>query len=125
MRASVWASRVLPQPVGPIRRMLDLASSTSLPLAAVGEALVVIVHSDGEHALGVVLTDHVVGQYLTDLGGGGYTIAALDPRALVLLADDIHAELDALVADEHGRPRDELAHLVLALPAERAVQRVL
>ena len=29
MRASVWARRVLPHPVGPIRRMLDLESSTS------------------------------------------------------------------------------------------------
>ena len=28
----VWASRVLPQPVGPMRRMLDFASSTSPPL---------------------------------------------------------------------------------------------
>ncbi len=32
MRASVCASSVLPVPVGPISRMLDLANSTSLPL---------------------------------------------------------------------------------------------
>ncbi len=31
IRARVWASRVLPQPVGPISRMFDFASSTSLP----------------------------------------------------------------------------------------------
>src|SRR3712207_9162047 len=37
----------------------------------------------------------------------------------------IHAELDALVADEHRRPGDQLAHLVLALPAEGAVEGVL
>jgi hypothetical protein len=30
--ASVWASRVLPVPVGPISRMLDLVSSMSLRL---------------------------------------------------------------------------------------------
>jgi hypothetical protein len=30
MRANVWARSVLPQPVGPISRMFDLASSTSL-----------------------------------------------------------------------------------------------
>jgi hypothetical protein len=29
MRASVWASSVLPQPVGPISRMFDFDSSTS------------------------------------------------------------------------------------------------
>ena len=30
IRASVWASSVLPEPVGPISMMFDLASSTSL-----------------------------------------------------------------------------------------------
>jgi len=32
MRASVCASSVLPEPVGPISRMFDFASSTSLCL---------------------------------------------------------------------------------------------
>jgi hypothetical protein len=43
----------------------------------------------------------------------------------VLFADDIHAQFDAFVADEDGRPRDELAHLMLALPAERAIEGAL
>ncbi len=34
MRARVWASSVLPQPVGPMSRMLDLSSSTSVVVAA-------------------------------------------------------------------------------------------
>ncbi len=42
-----------------------------------------------------------------------------------LLADDVVAQLDALVADEHRRAGDELAHLVLALAAERAVKQLL
>src|SRR6516162_90334 len=46
-------------------------------------------------------------------------------RGLVLLADDVRAQFDALVADEYGRAGDELAHLVLALAAERAVERIL
>src|SRR6185437_10235342 len=46
-------------------------------------------------------------------------------RRLVLLMDDVLAQLDALVADEDGRPGNELAHLVLALAAEGAVERVL
>jgi hypothetical protein len=41
------------------------------------------------------------------------------------LADDVHAQFDALVADKYGRTGDELAHLVLALAAERAVERIL
>src|SRR6266700_538459 len=42
----------------------------------------------------------------------------------MLLADDVHAQLDALVADEHRRAGDELAHFVLALAAERAIERL-
>src|SRR6516225_492114 len=71
MRASVCASSVLPEPVGPISRMFDFASSTSLCLVW------------------------------------------------------WYAQLDALVADENGRAGDELAHLVLALAAERAMERFL
>jgi hypothetical protein len=51
-------------------------------------------------------------------------LAASPPLLLHLLADDVVAELDALVADEHGRAGDQLAHLVLALAAERAVQQL-
>ena len=43
---------------------------------------------------------------------------------LEFLADDVVAELDALVANEDGWPGDELADLVLALAAERAVQQL-
>src|SRR4029077_2638361 len=40
-------------------------------------------------------------------------------RAVVVL-EDLLAEVDALVADENARPRDQLAHLVLPLAAEAA-----
>src|SRR5262249_36692884 len=55
---------------------------------------------------------------------GRNAVARLDQRGLVLLVDDVHAQFDALVADEYGRAGDELAHLVLALAAERAVKRI-
>ena len=38
----------------------------------------------------------------------------------VVLLEDLLAEIDALVADVDAGARDELAHLVLALPAEGA-----
>ena len=41
------------------------------------------------------------------------------------LLDDVLAQLDAFIADEHRWPGDELAHLMLALSAERTVERVL
>src|SRR5262249_49765584 len=49
----------------------------------------------------------------------------LDESDLVLFTDDIHAEFDAFVADEDGGAGDQLAHLVLALSAEGAVEGAL
>jgi len=46
----------------------------------------------------------------------------LDQRGFVFLADDVHAQFDALVADEHRRTGDELAHLVLALCRKTSIQ---
>ena len=89
------------------------------------EALVVIVHGDREHALGVELTDHVVVEDLADFLRGRDAVARLHQRGLVLLADDVHAEFDAFIADEHGRTGDEFPDFVLALAAERAIQGVL
>ena len=89
------------------------------------EPFVVIVDGDREHLLGMVLTDDVVVEDFADLLRGRNAVARFRQRGLVLLADDVHAQLDALVANEDGRPGDELAHLVLALAAERAVERVL
>src|SRR5690606_17266076 len=42
---------------------------------------------------------------------------------LELFANDVVAELDALVAYEHRRSGDQLAHFVLALAAEGAIQQ--
>src|ERR1700719_5400805 len=89
------------------------------------EPFVVVVDGDREHLLGMVLTDDVVVEDFTDLLRGRNTVARLRQRGLVLLADDVRAQLDALGANEDGRPGNELAHLVLALAAERAVERVL
>src|SRR6478672_8160247 len=84
-----------------------------------------IMDRDREHLLGLVLTDDIVVEDLADLLRGRNLVARFRQRRLVLLADDVHAQFDALVADEDGRPGNELAHLVLALAAERAVERVL
>ena len=81
-------------------------------------------HCNFNGPLGVGLTDDIVVQHLADVGRRGYPVAGLDQIVLMLFTDDVHAEFDAFVADEHGWPRDELADLVLALAAERAVQNV-
>src|SRR5262249_23325347 len=89
------------------------------------EPLVVVVDSNGQDLLGVILADHIVVENLADLFRGRNSVARLHQRGLVLLADDVHAQFDTFVADEDGRPCNELAHFVLALAAERAVEGVL
>ena len=127
-RASVSASSVLPQPVGPMSRILLLAISTSsLARGAAGarlQALVVVVHGHRQHLLGALLADDVLVEDLLDFVGLGQLVARALGAVLELLADDVVAQLDALVADEHGGAGDELANLVLALPAEGAVQQL-
>src|SRR6266576_2114119 len=94
-------------------------------LGLVVEPLVMVVDCDREHLLGVVLADDVVVEDLADLLRGRNAVARFHQRGLVLLADDVHAQLDALVADEYRRAGDQLAHFVLALAAERAIERIL
>src|SRR5438094_460668 len=84
-----------------------------------------IMDRDREHLLGVVLADDVVVEGLADRLRGRNIVARFRQRRLVLLADDVQAKLDALVANEDGGPGNKLAYLVLALAAERAVERVL
>ena len=79
---------------------------------------------DREHLLGVILADDIIVKNFAYFLGGRNAVARLNQGGFILLADDVHAQLDALVADKYGRTGDELAHLVLALAAERAVERI-
>jgi hypothetical protein len=94
-------------------------------LRGVVQALVVVVDGDRQHAFGVELADHIGIENRADLLRRGNAITRLDQRVLVLFTNDVHAQLDAFVANEHGRPGNQLSDLVLALAAEGAVKRVL
>src|SRR3954471_21498564 len=84
-----------------------------------------VVHSDRKNPLRMLLADHIVVEDGVDVPRRRDAIPRFDQGGLVLFANDVHAQLDAFIADEHGRTRDELANLVLALAAERAVEGVL
>ena len=84
-----------------------------------------IVDRDREDALGAHLPDDIIVEHLVDFRRSRNAIARLDERGLGFLADDVVAQLDAFIADEHGRPGDELPHLVLRFAAEAAVERAL
>jgi|ERR1700730_16062919 hypothetical protein len=73
---------------------------------------------DREHLLSVILIDDIVIENFANLLGRRNAVARLHQRGLVLLANDVHAQFDAFVADKYGRAGDELAHLLLALAAE-------
>src|SRR5712672_2401750 len=94
-------------------------------LGLVIEALVVVVNGDRQHLLRMVLADHIIVENLADFLRRRNAVARFHQRRLVLLADDVLAQLNAFVANEHGRTGNQLAHLVLVLAAERAVERIL
>src|SRR6516225_2235975 len=73
----------------------------------------------------MILANNVIIENLVDFLWRRDAVAGFAESGLGLLADDILAQLNAFIADEHRRPRDELAHLVLALAAERAIERTL
>ena len=125
MRASVWASSVLPQPVGPMQQDVRLRQ---LDVVVVGGAelhpLVVVVDRDRQDLLRLLLADDVVVQELVDLTGLGQLVEAELGGLGELLLDDLVAEIDALVADVDAGPGDELLDLLLRLAAERALQQL-
>src|SRR3712207_3377241 len=86
--------------------------------------LVVVVDRDRQRTLGLVLADHVLLQEVVDLLGLRQLVE-LQVRGLrELFLDDLVAEVDALVADVDPGASDELLDLLLALPAERALEEV-
>src|SRR5438093_608974 len=92
-------------------------------LAARLDPLVVVVDRDGEDFLRPLLADHVLVEDILDLRGLGKRAELAALLLFPLLGDDVVAELDALVADVDRRARDQFADVVLALPAEGALQR--
>jgi hypothetical protein len=88
------------------------------------QTLVVVVHRHGQSAFGFFLANDVVVQIGFDVQGGGQTIFGVfgDPGGWQLIANDVVAQINALVANEDRRSGDELFDLVLAFAAEGAVQ---
>ena len=88
------------------------------------DPLVVVIHRDGEGLLGLVLADHVRVEELVDLTRLGQLVPGGLGGLGELFLDDLVTEVDALVANVHAWPGDELLYLLLALSAERALQQV-
>ena len=100
---------------------LDLVAAARLLLDL--DPLVVVVDRDRELLLGLFLADDVLVEelldFLRDRQRRARAAARLEP---VVVGDDVVADLDALVADEDRRARNQLADVVLVLVAERAAE---
>ena len=94
-------------------------------LAGVVQALVVVVHGDGEHALGMHLADHVLVEHIADLARGRHAVGRFQTGGLGFFPDDVHAQFDTFVTDEDGRTCDQFADFVLTFAAEGTVECVL
>ena len=104
---------------------LDFIPGAHAAFRAAGlKPLVVVVDGDREHALGTLLSDHVLVQNLLDLLGLGQLVAGALGALLELFPDDVIAKLDAFVADEDRWSGDQLSNFVLALSTERAIQQL-
>src|SRR3546814_10418971 len=90
MRISYWSS--------------DVCSSDLIgTLGAVIEPLVMIVDRHREHALGLLLPDHIIVEHVADfLRRGNAAVFLRDQRRLRFLAADVVAQFDAFIADERS-----------------------
>jgi len=103
---------------------LDPVVRVTPALVAGLDALVVVVDRHRQGALGRALADYILVEEVVDLGGLGQLVE-LDLTGLgQLLFDDLVAEIDALVADVHAGSSDQFLNLLLALPAEGALEQV-
>ncbi len=80
-----------------------------------------VVNRDREHPFGAALADDIIVEDVADFERSRNAVAGFDQRRLRFLADDVVAQLDAFIANEHGRPGNELADFVLRLAAEGAI----
>ena len=89
------------------------------------DALVVLVDGDGQALFSLLLPDDVLVEERLYLGWLRKRRARGDGLGLLVVRDDLVADVNALVADVDGGPGDELLDFVLRLAAERAAQRVI
>ena len=101
---------------------LDVVAAARLLLNL--EPLVVVVDRDRELLLGQLLADDVLVEELLDLGRRGQRRARAAAVEAVVVRDDVVADLDAFIADEDRRARDQLADVVLIFIAERAAKNL-
>jgi hypothetical protein len=88
------------------------------------DAFVVVVDSHSQRSLGWLLADDIFLQEVEDLAGLRKLEAAKISYFRKFFLNDLVAKLNAFIADIDTGPGNELAHLLLALSAERTLQQI-
>src|SRR5262249_32281679 len=86
------------------------------------DPLVVVIDRDRQRLLRVLLSDHVLIEYVLDLVRRWNLCNRLGYLALFVLGKNLVAKGDALVANVDGWPRNELSDRVFRFAAERAAE---
>jgi hypothetical protein len=84
----------------------------------------VLVDSDSEALLGLVLSDYIFVKKALDLAGLRQRWARRYRFCLLIIGDDLIADVNALIADVDGGTGNEFLNLILRLTAEGTAQRV-
>ena len=82
------------------------------------DALVMVVHGNGKHLLGLFLTDNVLVQRFLDFRGQRQVLDGRQRAAAHLFGENPVTHQDAFIADVYVRTRDEAFHLVGVSVAE-------
>src|SRR3954462_2064720 len=83
-----------------------------------------LIDRDREPLLGLILPDYIFIEKGLDFIGLGKRWPRSYRLGLLVVGDDLIADVDALIADGDGWPGNELLDFILRFPAERASQRV-
>ena len=93
--------------------------------AAVKDAFIVVIYGHGEGDFRSLLPDDIFVQHRLDFPGSGQTIRRFEfvfRSWAVIILQNGHTQLDALVADPDAGALDHAVYLIFALATERAVE---
>src|SRR2546421_3878518 len=88
-------------------------------------SLVMLIDGDRQTLLGFVLADDVLVEKILDFAGFWQRRSRGYRFSLLIVGDDLVADVNALIADVNGGTGDELLDFILRLAAKRAAQRVI
>jgi hypothetical protein len=88
------------------------------------DALVVLVDGNRQALLGFVLSDYILIKKTLDLTGLGHRWAGGNGFCLLIVGNDLIADVNAFITDVDGGTGNQFLNFILRLTTERTAQRV-